>query len=83
MFLTIFATVKAKATLMVLVAAFCISFSNIFVFRYLNKVVGLNGYILYLIILFYSLFSILYLSFTIESFTFSIYALTFILYYSV
>lgn len=78
----IFATAKAKAIFLVLVCSFLISSSNIFIFRYLRKIIFLKGHTLYLITFFYATFSTnLFLSFTFESFTFSIYILTFILYY--
>lgn len=78
----ILGTIKAKATFLVIICAFCISSSNIFIFRYLNKVIEIKESIAYLICFFYSVFTTpLFLSFTFESFTFSIYILTFIIYY--
>jgi len=73
---------KLKTILFVLFCELCISFSVLFIFKYLKNVTKIKGFILYVITLFYALFSTnLILSFTTESYTMTIFWLAFLVYF--
>lgn len=73
---------KAKTVFLVLICITLISMSVIYVHRYLKEIVGLKGFILPLLIIFYGFFSTnLTLCFTPESFTITAFLLSFMVYY--
>lgn len=73
---------KAKTVFLVFLCTVLISFSIVYVYRYLVKVIEIKGYISYLLIIFYAFTSTnLILAFTPESFTITAFFLTFTIYY--
>lgn len=73
---------KSKTYILTMLCNGLISMSIVYVYRYLKEIVSLKGYILYLLIVFYSIFfTNLILSFTTETYTISIFLLSFMVYY--
>lgn len=73
---------KAKTVFLAIICNILISLSTIYVFRYLKKVIGLKGYINYLLILLYGFTATnLILCFTPESFTITAFFLSFTIYF--
>lgn len=73
---------KIKTYILTMLCNSLISMSIIYVYRYLKEIVSLKGYIVYLLIVFYSVFfTNLILSFTTETYTISIFLLSFMVYY--
>lgn len=73
---------KVKTLLFVFLSVSMVSLSNIYINRYLNRVIELPKRISLLLTIFFALFSTcLILSFTPESFTLSLFFLTFSVYY--
>lgn len=73
---------KAKTILTVLICNTAITLSIIYVYRYIRKILNIQGLMSYFLASFYGFFSTnLILSFTPESFTFSVFLISFTLYY--
>lgn len=73
---------KIKTYILTMLCNSLISMSIIYIYRYLKEIVCLKGYIVYLLIVFYSIFfTNLILSFTTETYTISIFLLSFMVYY--
>lgn len=73
---------KAKTVFLAFICTVLISFSIVYVYRYLVKIIELKGYITYLLTAFYAFTSTcLILAFTPESFTITAFFLTFTLYF--
>lgn len=77
-----FTTYKIKTILFVFLSVSMVSMSNVYIYRYLNKVIEHSRSVSLLLTIFFALFSTcLVLSFTRESFTLSLFLLTYSLYY--
>jgi len=73
---------KAKTVFLTFLCTVLISFSIVYVYRYLVKIIEIKGYISYLLIAFYAFTSTnLILAFTPESFTITAFFLTFTIYF--
>lgn len=73
---------KAKTIFLAFLCTVLISFSIVYVYRYLVKIIELKGFVSYLLITFYAFTSTsLILAFTPESFTITAFFLTFTIYF--